>query len=178
MTSISALTFCGLVLLALLLASASGMATESNGTRVAPVLFDPAPADRDGNRIADSLDQELTIRDPAEPARVIFSFDRPVTRNQLREFEQWGGEIRHIFRHAAYGFSGSVPCVSVGPLADALGENLMLVRLARSGTPSLGFSVSQIRARDDDGGDQDDAFAWDYGYTGDENASVAVAGCA
>lgn len=132
--------------------------------------------DFDRNRVADALDADLRCRDPDERIVVLTCTARPVVAQHLDAFRRLGGEVRHVYREIAWGFSGSVPRERVPRLAKALGEDLVVIAGARELRPSLDFSTQQIRARDGDPADGDDEFAWTYGYEGDDRWSIAIVG--
>jgi hypothetical protein len=153
-----------------------GVASARELRRVPPAIVHPAPDDLDENRIADMLDRELQQREPDDLVRVIVSLREPATLEQRAAFEALGGKLRHVYEHVMYGFSGSLPAGEVRGLVGQLGEELNVIRLDQSGAPQIDHSTSQIRVKDWHPFDGDDAYVWTYGYSGDPNSSVAIAG--
>lgn len=143
---------------------------------VPPTVVHPAPDDADQNRIADVFDALLPSLTSDEPVRVIVSFTRPVTQAQVAAFEARGGAVRHVFKNVLYGFSGQIAAGEVRALSNELGGALNVIRRDRGGEQQLAHSLLQIRVRDWNDFDGDDAYVWDYGYTGDPSSSVAIAG--
>ena len=116
-----------------------------------PEIFCPPELDRDANRVADDLDamvrEELGEGKGEERIKVLCTLFSPPTEIELALFRSLGGEIRHVFRTAVYGFSGTLPCISLAALVRDLQEQLCLVEAIQRGEALLDDSTRQIRAR-------------------------------
>jgi len=102
--------------------------------QVPPVICVTYPADLDGNRINDNLEQgsgeagRLSITAVSETmTKVELVFREPVTQAQIDAFLGLGGRITYVFQAISYGWTGLIPSDCLALLPSAMGETLVQV---------------------------------------------------
>jgi len=102
---------------------------------VPPVISTTYPTDLNGNRIGDTLEQEMAsmgeLSVAASPqdrmVKVELVFSESVTQQQVDAYLQLGGEITYLYRAVSYGWNGRVPRENIDLLPAAMGPTLVLV---------------------------------------------------
>ncbi len=134
-----------------------------------PVVPPQIPAtserDRDGNRIDDALDGELsdlhaalgTATAPAvvaelgarltAPVRIELVFSGQITQQQIDSFLALGGEIDHVYLAVSYGWTGRLARSALESLPGAMGSSLVLVVGDRPARLHLDEATRTGRAR-------------------------------
>jgi subtilisin family serine protease len=147
-------------------------ATAVAGT-VVPDIRHPAGLDTDFDGIVDSLaglvDDAIRRGKGQEPVEVIVSLYTRPHPDDLAEFQRLGGEIRHVYDVAVYGFSGAIPAQELKRLSTHLGDRLCIIEPNRRGRAQLDDSTRHIRVR---------PLVWDpvtgYDLQGDSDIVIAI----
>ncbi|MCB2156415.1 S8 family serine peptidase [bacterium] len=114
---------------------------------VKPVITAPAQQDRNSDRIDDRLMEtvaavkmQIASRSTTIPEKkaalaqwestipVNMVFDRQITRDQMKQFVDLGGEITYIYQNLGYGWQGTLPMKSIERLPKQMGSDLLLVQ--------------------------------------------------
>ncbi len=142
----------------------------------APGTIDPLERDlhdSDLNGIDDALQDRVSKLAesgfPTAPVRIIVTLYAPPKREELLLFRQLGGQIKHTYEHAVYGFAGPIPADRIAPLAEALGGSLCIIEADLPGRGTLDDAARQCRVR---------SIVWrnidGYGLEGDADIAIAI----
>jgi hypothetical protein len=133
------------------------------------------PNDRDINM--NGIDEQLEARiaelaasgQPGLPVRLIVTLYSAPSREQINLFKQMGGNLAFTYRHAVYGFAGTLAADRVSSLASVLGPELCIIQEDAQGGGTLDDAARQCRVR---------AIVWDptngYGLDGDADITIAI----
>jgi subtilisin family serine protease len=139
----------------------------------ASVIAHSAELDSDFNRIADTLDDSLAVLTAEgkleNPVRVIVTLYSVPTREDTDAFKRLGGKVSFVYRHAVFGFAGSIPGSYLPDLAVSLGGKLCIIELDQMAKLTLDDSARHIRAR---------PLVWNvengYGLNGDPGIIIGI----
>jgi len=136
------------------LAILTGFASIASSRTVSPEMRYPAELDRDGNRIMDALDAMVAEArrkggaDARGPVAVVVTLMSKPRDIHLDAFRALGGQVRHVYEHAVYGFSGTVGAEALPRLTQQLGADLCIVEPdVQANAFGLARSTQRIRAR-------------------------------
>lgn len=121
---------------------------------IAPVISGDYPADLNGNRINDELEQGAGLKGglavaAAEEAsvRVELVFSEPVTQAQIDTFLQLGGQITYLYQAISYGWNGVIPAAGLDLLPAAMGPTLVQVESSHKLQPYMDVATQTGRVR-------------------------------
>ena len=121
---------------------------------IAPVIGAEYPADLDGNRISDELEQGIGLKGglsiasaPDAMVKVELIFREPVTQAQIDAFLGLGGRITYLYQAISYGWNGLVPAGSLSLLPAAMGDTLVQVEPVYRFQPYMDMATQTGRVR-------------------------------
>jgi subtilisin family serine protease len=111
---------------------------------VKPFISYPRETDLNANRIDDQFEIKLAIVARAAVTGVLANppavqaalqqdfgcelvFSRQVTQAQIDTFMRLGGKITHVFQHASYGWTGTLPLGNLQQIRAAMGQSLVVI---------------------------------------------------
>jgi len=138
---------------------------------VPPVIRYPAHLDIDNNRVLDDLDRTIDViaaKGPSTPdVRVIVVLEAPPTSADLASFAAAGGVVGHVYGHALYGLSATIPAEHVRGFANRMADIAGVVYIAEDGNGKLTLDqaarIARVRPA-----------VWDGGYTGSSATTIAI----
>jgi len=147
----------------------SSSSNDANQT-FKPFMWKPFWADKNNNRIADSLDEEIAQRllnnTDREYVNVIVALRNQPTANDLNTFALSGGYMTTpLWTHALYGFGGQIPYNQIANFVQS-DPNVLLVEKEQISHAHVAYAAKQIGAR---------TYVWKtLGLKGDINSSIAI----
>jgi subtilisin family serine protease len=171
----------GLIIVAMLVLPAIAMySTQTNpvaeplsasAAKFVPSMNIPAGVDKDHNKVADSLDQEITSKngsasDLAKFVNVTVMLKTAPTTSDLLSFASSEGVLTtSTWTYAIFGFGGHIPYGKVLSFSKNC-PDLLLVEKEAVCNASLAYAATQIGAR---------PYVWNnLGLQGDPNSAVAI----
>jgi len=135
-----------------------------------PTVQKPAWVDQDNNRIADTLDQEITERTANGTTQNEIEVDVMLkavpTTQDVDDFVSSGGQVTtSLWTKATYGFGGTITYGGIGIFARKC-PDLLLVEKEAIGEACVAYAAQQVGAR---------TYVWNnLGLQGDSNSSIAL----